>query len=193
MNNSNKPTEEERENVKEIEESQDLKFAYSFEEMNLHPDLLRGIYAYGFEKPSLIQQKAILPVISGRVIISQAQSGTGKTGTFSIGVLQLIDYKSPQCQAIILAPTRELAMQINYFVNCLGEFLKIKSRCLIGGTDPREDRKALKDGGIQVVVGTPGRVFDLIEKQALKTDFLKSVVLDEADEMLSRGFVEIIK
>jgi translation initiation factor 4A len=193
MNNSNKPTEEERENVKEIEESQDLKFAYSFEEMNLHPDLLRGIYAYGFEKPSLIQQKAILPVISGRDIISQAQSGTGKTGTFSIGVLQLIDYKSPQCQAIILAPTRELAMQINYFVNCLGEFLKIKSRCLIGGTDPREDRKALKDGGIQVVVGTPGRVFDLIEKQALKTDFLKSVVLDEADEMLSRGFVEIIK
>jgi translation initiation factor 4A len=193
MKNSNKPTEEERENVKEIEESQDLKFAYSFEEMNLHPDLLRGIYAYGFEKPSLIQQKAILPVISGRDIISQAQSGTGKTGTFSIGVLQLIDYKSPQCQAIILAPTRELAMQINYFVNCLGEFLKIKSRCLIGGTDPREDRKALKDGGIQVVVGTPGRVFDLIEKQALKTDFLKSVVLDEADEMLSRGFVEVIK
>lgn len=193
MKNSNKPTEEERENVKEIEESQDLKFAYSFEEMNLHPDLLRGIYAYGFEKPSLIQQKAILPVISGRDIISQAQSGTGKTGTFSIGVLQLIDYKSPQCQAIILAPTRELAMQINYFVNCLGEFLKIKSRCLIGGTDPREDRKALKDGGIQVVVGTPGRIFDLIEKQALKTDFLKSVVLDEADEMLSRGFVEVIK
>ncbi len=193
MKNSNKPTEEERENVKEIEESQDLKFAYSFEEMNLHPDLLRGIYAYGFEKPSLIQQKAILPVISGRDIISQAQSGTGKTGTFSIGVLQLIDYKSPQCQAIILAPTRELAMQINYFVNCLGEFLKIKSRCLIGGTNPREDRKALKDGGIQVVVGTPGRVFDLIEKQALKTDFLKSVVLDEADEMLSRGFVEVIK
>lgn len=193
MKNSNKPTEEERENVKEIEESQDLIFAYSFEEMNLHPDLLRGIYAYGFEKPSLIQQKAILPVISGRDIISQAQSGTGKTGTFSIGVLQLIDYKSPQCQAIILAPTRELAMQINYFVNCLGEFLKIKSRCLIGGTDPREDRKALKDGGIQVVVGTPGRVFDLIEKQALKTDFLKSVVLDEADEMLSRGFVEVIK
>lgn len=112
--------------------------------MNLHPDLLRGIYAYGFEKPSLIQQKGILPVISKRDIISQAQSGTGKTGTFSIGVLQLIDSHSPNCQAIILAPTRELAMQINYFICCLGEFQKIKSRCLIGGTDPREDRKALK-------------------------------------------------
>lgn len=161
--------------------------------MKLNPDLLRGIYAYGFEKPSFIQQKGILPVVSKRDVISQAQSGTGKTGTFSIGVLQLIDNKSPHCQAMIIAPTRELAIQINYFIKCLGEFLKITSRCLIGGTDPREDRKALKEGGIQVVVGTPGRMSDLIEKNALKTDFMKVVVLDEADEMLSRGFVEVIK
>jgi len=83
-----------------------LKSVDTFEELNLNPDLLRGIYAFGFEKPSIIQQKGILPVVGKRDTIAQAQSGTGKTATFSIGVLQLIDPKSPQCQAIILAPTR---------------------------------------------------------------------------------------
>jgi translation initiation factor 4A len=111
-----------------------LKTIDSFEELNLHSDLLRGIYAFGFEKPSIIQQKGILPVINKRDTIAQAQSGTGKTATFSISVLQLLDYKSPNCQAIILAPTRELAQQINKVVYCFSEFLKINTRCLIGGT-----------------------------------------------------------
>ena len=126
-------------------------------------------------------------------IIAQAQSGTGKTATFSIGVLQLIDYQSPECQAIIIAPTRELALQNHKNIFCLSEFLKIKTRCLIGGTELREDSKTLKDGGIQVVVGTPGRIKDLINRKALKPDHLKVVVLDEADEMLSRGFVESVR
>jgi translation initiation factor 4A len=108
-------------------------------------------------------------------------------------VLQLLDYKSPNCQAIILAPTRELAQQINKVVYCFSEFLKINTRCLIGGTELREDIKALKDGGIQIVVGTPGRVKDLIGKGVLRTDFLRVVVLDEADEMLSRGFVDTVR
>lgn len=149
--------------------------------------------AFGFEKPSIIQQKGILPVISKKDTIAQAQSGTGKTATFSIGVLQLLDPKSPECQAIILAPTRELAQQINKVIFCFSEFLKINTRCCIGGTDPKEDRKALKDGGIHVVVGTPGRIKDLILRKSLRTDFLKVVVLDEADEMLGRGFVDEIK
>lgn len=165
----------------------------SFEELNLNPDLLRGIYAFGFEKPSIIQQKGIVPVIAKKDTIAQAQSGTGKTATFSIGLLQLIDPKSPECQAIVLAPTRELAQQINKVIFCFSEFIKVNTRCCIGGTDPREDRKALKNGSVHVVVGTPGRIKDLIEKKALRTDFLRIVVLDEADEMLGRGFVDEIR
>lgn len=170
-----------------------MKTIDSFEELGLHQDLLRGIYAFGFEKPSIIQQKGILPVISKRDTIAQAQSGTGKTATFSIGVLHLIDPNSPLCQAIILAPTRELALQINKVILCFSEFLKVQSRCCIGGTDPKEDRNALKSGGIQVVVGTPGRIKDLIMRKTLATDHLRIVVLDEADEMLSRGFVDEVK
>lgn len=134
-----------------------------------------------------------MPVISKRDTIAQAQSGTGKTATFSIGVLHLIDPNSPLCQAIILAPTRELALQINKVILCFSEFLKVQSRCCIGGTDPKEDRNALKSGGIQVVVGTPGRIKDLIMRKTLATDHLRIVVLDEADEMLSRGFVDEVK
>lgn len=170
-----------------------MKTIDSFEELGLNQDLLRGIYAFGFEKPSIIQQKGILPVISKRDTIAQAQSGTGKTATFSIGVLHLIDPSSPLCQAIILAPTRELALQINKVILCFSEFLKVQSRCCIGGTDPKEDRNALKSGGIQVVVGTPGRIKDLITRKTLATDHLRIVVLDEADEMLSRGFVDEVK
>ena len=121
-----------------------LKAIDTFEELNLNPDLLRGIYgkylfisAFGFEKPSIIQQKGILPVINKKDTIAQAQSGTGKTATFAIGVLQLIDPQSPTCQAIILAPTRELAQQINRVIFCFSEFIKINTRCCIGGTDPR--------------------------------------------------------
>ncbi len=132
-------------------------------------------------------------MISKRDTIAQAQSGTGKTATFSIGLLQRIDPKNPECQAIVLAPTRELAQQINKVIFCFSEFLKVNTRCCIGGTDPKEDRKALKNGSIQVVVGTPGRIKDLIEKSALRTEFLKIVVLDEADEMLGRGFVDEIR
>lgn len=170
-----------------------MKTIDNFEELGLNQDLLRGIYAFGFEKPSIIQQKGILPVINKRDTIAQAQSGTGKTATFSIGVLHLIDPNSPLCQAIILAPTRELALQINKVILCFSEFLKVQSRCCIGGTDPKEDRNALKSGGIQVVVGTPGRIKDLIMRKTLATDHLRIVVLDEADEMLSRGFVDEVK
>ncbi|KAG0308266.1 translation initiation factor eIF4A [Linnemannia gamsii] len=159
--------------------------------MNLSPELLRGIYAYGFERPSTIQQRAILPVIKGHDVIAQAQSGTGKTATFSISALQKLDLSNPQCQALILAPTRELAQQIQKVVIALGDFMKVQCHACIGGTIVREDMKIL-EAGAQVVVGTPGRVFDMINRGALKTDSMKMFILDEADEMLSRGFKDQI-
>ncbi|EGS17396.1 ATP-dependent RNA helicase-like protein [Thermochaetoides thermophila DSM 1495] len=163
----------------------------SFDEMNLKPELLRGIYAYGFERPSAIQQRAIMPVIKGHDVIAQAQSGTGKTATFSISVLQKIDPNLKQCQALILAPTRELAQQIQKVVVAIGDFMNVECHACIGGTSVREDMKALQEGP-QIVVGTPGRVHDMIQRRFLKTDAMKMFVLDEADEMLSRGFTEQI-
>jgi len=174
----------------EIESNWD-EIVDNFDNMNLSPELLRGIYAYGFERPSAIQQRAILPVIKGRDVIAQAQSGTGKTATFSISVLQKLDMTNSQCQALILAPTRELAQQIQKVVIALGDFMKVECHACIGGTNVREDMKRL-EGGVHVVVGTPGRVFDMINRGALKTDSMKMFVLDEADEMLSRGFKDQI-
>lgn len=142
------------------------------------------MYAYGFERPSAIQQRAIMPVIKGHDVIAQAQSGTGKTATFSISVLQKIDTSVKQCQALILAPTRELAQQIQKVVVAIGDFMNIECHACIGGTSVRDDMKALQDGP-QVVVGTPGRVHDMIQRRFLKTDAMKMFVLDEADEMLS--------
>ncbi len=105
----------------------------------------------------------------------------------------MIEPTSPNCQALILAPTRELASQIHKVIHCFSEFLKVNSRCVIGGTDPKEDKRALKDGCVHVVVGTPGRIKEMADKGILKTTHLKCIVLDEADEMLGRGFVEEIK
>ncbi|KAL4493012.1 hypothetical protein ABPG72_020791 [Tetrahymena utriculariae] len=163
----------------------------SFHKLQLKEDLLRGIYGYGFEKPSPIQQCGIIPIIKGKDTIAQAQSGTGKTATFSIATLQVIDTSSPHTQALILAPTRELAQQTITVIMYLGEFLKVSAYACTGGTDPKEDRKRLREG-VQVVVGTPGRVLDLIQKKTLITDHLKLFILDEADEMLGRGFKDQI-
>ncbi|KOB76105.1 Eukaryotic initiation factor 4a [Operophtera brumata] len=163
----------------------------SFDDMNLKEELLRGIYAYGFEKPSAIQQRAIMPCIQGRDVIAQAQSGTGKTATFSISILQQIDTTVRECQALILAPTRELAQQIQKVVIALGDHLNAKCHACIGGTNVREDIRQLESGS-NVVVGTPGRVYDMITRRALRANTIKLFVLDEADEMLSRGFKDQI-
>lgn len=163
----------------------------TFDAMDLKEELLRGIYAYGFEKPSAIQQRAVKPIISGRDIIAQAQSGTGKTATFTIGILQRLDSNLRECQALILAPTRELAQQILKVVRSLGDFMNITSHACVGGTGVREDMAALQQG-VQVVVGTPGRVHDMIQRRALRLNSVQLFVLDEADEMLSRGFKDQI-
>lgn len=121
---------------------------------------------------------------AGSDVIAQAQSGTGKTATFSISVLQKLDPNVKACQALILAPTRELAQQIQKVVVAIGDFMSIDCHACIGGTSVRDDMQALQ-AGPQVVVGTPGRVQDMIQRRVLKTDSMKMFVLDEADEMLS--------
>jgi translation initiation factor 4A len=164
----------------------------SFDEMGLKDELLRGVYSYGFERPSAIQQKGIKPIVLGRDTIGQAQSGTGKTATFSIGMLQLVDISLNQCQGLVVAPTRELAQQIHRVVTQLGDFMQIKCHACIGGTAVRDDIRTL-ERGVHIVVGTPGRVFDMISRDHLSTQALKLLILDEADEMLSRGFKEQIQ
>jgi translation initiation factor 4A len=158
-----------------------------FDDMGLKDEILRGIFAMGFEKPSAIQQKAIMPVLAGRDVIGQAQSGTGKTATFSIAMLQLLDESLCQVQGIVLAPTRELANQIYGVVLSLSSFMDIKVHCCVGGTAVREDMRILKEG-VHVVIGTPGRVNDMIKRRCLSTQNVKIFILDEADEMLDRGF-----
>lgn len=174
----------------EIETNYDRVYD-SFDAMGLKEQLLRGIYGYGFENPSAIQQRAIVPIATERDVIAQAQSGTGKTATFAIGILQKIDPSVKGCQALILAPTRELAQQIQSVVLAIGTHLSISCQAFVGGTGLRDDITRL-ESGVQVVVGTPGRVFDLIQRGILRTDRLKIFALDEADEMLSKGFKEQI-
>ena len=156
------------------------------------PDLLRGIYAYGFEKPSAIQQRAIRPILRGRDIIAQSQSGTGKTGCFGISALQLLSENSRETQVLIMSPTRELAEQTAKVITALGDFMNVKCHAAIGGKSLGLDLKELERGGCQVISGTPGRVYDLIKRNALQTQHLKVMILDEADEMLTRGFKDQI-
>jgi len=165
--------------------------ADNFDNMNLKEDLLRGVYAYGFERPSAIQQRAILPLSKGKDLIAQAQSGTGKTATFTIGILQQLDLSLKECQALILAPTRELAQQIQRVVLAIGDYLEVKCHACIGGTLVRDDISKL-ESGVHVVVGTPGRVYDMLCRRVLRPDSIRVFVLDEADEMLSRGFKDQI-
>lgn len=163
----------------------------SWDELECDPHILRGIYSYGFEKPSPIQKKAIVPMTSKRDIIAQAQSGTGKTGCFTIGTLANIDTNKKEVQAMILSPTRELSQQTKSVLDSLGVFMKgLKTQLLIGGTSTDECIKQLQDDTPQIVVGCPGRVYDMLRRKKIKQSTLRLIVLDEADEMLSSGFKE---
>ncbi|KAJ8254819.1 hypothetical protein GJAV_G00197670 [Gymnothorax javanicus] len=164
----------------------------SFDDMNLRESLLRGIYAYGFEKPSAIQQRAILPCIKGLDVIAQAQSGTGKTATFAISILQQVDTELKGTQALVLAPTRELAQQIQKVILALGDYMGASCAACIGGTNVRDQAYKLESEAPHIVAGTPGRVFDMLNRKCLSARHIKMFVLDEADEMLSRGFKDQI-
>lgn len=175
----------------EFETSEEVEVVEKFNNMGLREELMRGIFAYGFEKPSAIQQRAIRPIMKGRDVIAQAQSGTGKTATFSISILQSLDLTMRETQVLCLSPTRELAVQIQKVILALGDFMNVQCHACIGGTNLGEDIRKL-DYGQHVVSGTPGRVYDMIRRRALRTRSVKMLVLDEADEMLNKGFKEQI-
>lgn len=160
----------------------------SFEDLKLDDRLLRGVYELGFENPSIIQQQAISPIIDGKDIIAQAQSGTGKTATFSIALIQKIIKGGTK--VIVLCPTRELAKQTSKVIEDLGHYTGIKIHLCIGGTSVRDDVKILTRG-VDVVIGTPGRIYDMLNRvEVIRKSTL--LIIDEADEMLSVGFKEQI-
>ncbi|KAF7019538.1 hypothetical protein CFC21_032703 [Triticum aestivum] len=163
----------------------------SFDAMGIREDLLRGIYGYGFEKPSAIQQRAVVPIIAGRDVIAQAQSGTGKTSMVSLSVCQVIDTNIHEVQALILSPTRELATQTERVMQAVGNYMSVSVHACVGGKSIGEDIRKL-EAGVHVVSGTPGRVCDMIKRRTLRTRAIKLLVLDEADEMLTRGFKDQI-
>ncbi|XP_075489016.1 eukaryotic initiation factor 4A-3-like [Primulina tabacum] len=174
-----------------FETSKGVEPILSFDEMGIKDDLLRGIYNYGFEKPSAIQQRAVLPIITGRDVIAQAQSGTGKTSMIALAVCQIVDTKSSEVQALILSPTRELAAQTEKVILAIGDYINVQAHACIGGKSVGEDIIKLEHG-VQVVSGTPGRVCDMIKRRTLRTRAIKLLILDESDEMLSRGFKDQI-
>jgi len=154
-------------------------------------DILRGVYGHGFEKPSPIQQKALPPMLDKRDLIAQAQSGTGKTGAFVTGCLSLINPNKNEVQAIIMSPTRELALQTFEVVKILGSYMKnLKVQMSVGGDSVDKNIRELKETIPQIVIGCPGRIHDMIRRNAINTNTVEVLVLDEADEMLSTGFKE---
>ena len=164
---------------------------YSFEDLDINDKLLRGIYSYGFEKPSNIQYKSIPIMNKSRDIIAQSQSGTGKTGAFTIGILNNIDVSLKKTQYIIITPTHELAKQILKVIESLSSYMEVTMAKVIGKTNINDSILELKQDP-QIIVATPGRLLDMINKHHIFTDSIKSLVLDEADEILSSGFMDSI-
>tara|TARA_B100000767_G_scaffold61696_1_gene57479 strand:- start:731 stop:1909 length:1179 start_codon:yes stop_codon:yes gene_type:complete len=175
-----------------IQTKNDIISYESFEDLDLRDDLLRGIYSMGFEKPSAIQQKAIKPFLEKKDLIAQSQSGTGKTATFAISILQSIDEKLLEPQAIIVSHTRELAQQIYSVFTNLSQYMKIRLCKMTGGTNIGLLINELRLNP-QIIIGTPGRIIDMMNKKHFNYKKIKYLIIDEADEMLSNGFVVQIK
>ena len=164
-----------------------------FEEMGLSEEIQKAVRYMGFEEASPIQAKAIPAMISGIDLIGQAQTGTGKTAAFGIPILEKVDPKLKKLQAIVLCPTRELAIQVADEIRNLSRYMHgIKVLPIYGGQDIVKQIRSLKSG-TQIVIGTPGRVMDHMRRKTMKLDFVQTVVLDEADEMLNMGFREDIE
>jgi translation initiation factor 4A len=175
-----------------LDEKEELLDVFSiWDELDIDPRLLRGIYAHGFENPSPIQTKAIIPIQKGKDIIAQAQSGTGKTAAFTIGALSRINVNQNENQVLIMAPTHELAQQISSVVGSLSSMVDgIKIKTIIGGSSIDSDVNEMRENPPHIIVGCPGRVYDMIRRKHINAQKLKLVILDEADEMLSSGFKE---
>jgi len=172
------------------EDKNEIKNYESFEDLELKENLLRGIYAMGYEKPSSIQQKAIKPFLEGGDLIAQSQSGTGKTATFAISVLNSIQ-EDKGTQAIIIAHTRELALQIHTVCSALNQYLKYSILLLTGGTSVNQNIDDLRQNP-HLLIGTPGRMLDMLNKRKINIRNMRYVVVDEADELFSSGFINQI-
>ncbi|KEG14537.1 ATP-dependent DEAD/H RNA helicase [Trypanosoma grayi] len=159
----------------------------TFEAMGLKEELLRGMYGYGYKKPTAIQKRFIAPFVQARDLVAQASSGSGKTSAFCICLLQVCQPALRETQGLVLSPTRELALQTQDLCNNIGHHMGLAAYASIGGKSMEEDIRRL-ESGVQIVSGTPGRVFDMIKRRHLRVNHLKTLVLDEADEMLGKGF-----
>ena len=167
----------------------EIKEINNWEDLNVKMPLLRGIYACGFENPSPIQRKAILPIFAKRDVIAQAQSGTGKTACFSIGALELIDTSKNVPQAMILSPTRELSIQTKKVIDELGGMIpELRTQLMIGGTSTDDAMQQLRNVTPHIIIGCPGRIHDMLKRKRLSVKDLRILILDEADELLSAGF-----
>ncbi len=165
----------------------------SFRDMGVDPSILKALEELGFEEPSPVQAAAVPVLFEGRDLIAQAQTGTGKTAAFAIPMLQyLTPGQSQRPQALVLAPTRELALQVADEIGKIGKYLQVRELALYGGSPIERQIRALR-AGVAVVIGTPGRVIDHIERGTLKLDHIRTFVLDEADEMLDMGFIQDIE
>ena len=187
--------------IVEIENSEENNFGdtlstdliNNWDDLEINSDLLRGIYAYGFEKPSPIQQRAIMPMLEKKDIIAQAQSGTGKTATFTIGALSNIDLSNKSTQILVLSPTRELSKQTANVMIGIGSMMKgLVVQTIVGGSSIDDDSEMLKTNIPHVIAGCPGRVHDMLKRQQIGSKNIKMIILDEADELLSSGFKEQI-
>jgi len=169
----------------------------SWDDIDMDQSILRGIYSYGFENPSPIQQKAIKPIIIGKDLIAQAQSGTGKTAAFSVGALASINLNENNTQVLVLSPTRELTVQTANVMTSLGCMMKgLRVQTLFGGSQytvhDEINGDSFKKTNPHIICGCPGRVFDMMRRDKITSKKIKLIILDEADEMLSSGFKEQI-
>jgi ATP-dependent RNA helicase DeaD len=162
-----------------------------FSDLPLSKNVLRGIEALGFERPSPIQAQSIMPLLEGRDVIGQAQTGTGKTAAFGIPMVESIDLSERRVQGLVLAPTRELAVQIAGHISKISRYTGVRVCAIYGGEKINRQIKQLKSG-VHIVVGTPGRIIDHMDRGTLRLGDVHTVVLDEADRMLDMGFVKDI-
>jgi len=163
-----------------------------FKDLPLSPQVMKGIEELGFNDLFPIQAQAIVPLLEGKDVIGQAQTGTGKTAAFGVPMIERINPRENSVQGLVLEPTRELAVQVAEHVRRLGKFASFKVLPVYGGESIQNQIRALSNG-VHVVVGTPGRIIDLIKRGVLNLRSVKIVVLDEADRMLDMGFIEDIE
>jgi superfamily II DNA/RNA helicase len=173
----------------EDKKKEDINEIDSWEDLNPRIELLRGIYSNGFEKPSPIQRKAIIPLFENKDLIAQAQSGTGKTACFSIGALQSVDTSIKSPQVIILSPTRELSIQTKKVIDSIGSLIpNLSTQLMIGGTSTDDSIRTLNNNPSHIIIGCPGRIQHMLKRKLLTNSKIKMLILDEADELLSFGF-----